>query len=31
MSSDGTPELVDNIRKQLGLGEDKISLTVKNL
>ena len=28
MSSDGTPELVDNIRKQLGLGEDKISLTV---
>lgn len=28
MSTDGTPELIDSLRNQLGLGEDKLSLTV---
>ena len=28
MSTDGTPEAVDNFKKQFGLGNDKVSLTV---
>ena len=28
MSTDGTPEIIDALRNQLGLGEDKLSLTV---
>ena len=28
MSTDGTPEIIDNIKRQMNLGDDKISLTV---
>jgi glycosyltransferase involved in cell wall biosynthesis len=30
MSNDGTPDIIENIKKQMGLGDDRISLTVNS-